>query len=142
MPTRILVRMWHPWRVLRDRLDITLIWTDDLSDGVLGATDGARICMPLHQLQAEWRCTLTDELIHIEPGHRGCQPPAIEAEVSHRSGSALHPLNGLVRTVVWAASPEELADELWVDLNMLFIRLDTCTDRERRVVNASLARKD
>lgn len=142
MSARTLARMWHPWRALRDRLDLTLIWTDRLPNGVLGATDGTRIWMTPRQLQAERRCTLTHELVHIEHGHRGCQPPAIEAQVRIEAARRLIPLGDLGLAAVWARSPEELADELWVDLDTLLTRLDTCTDREREALNSALALRD
>lgn len=81
IPERRFAGVWHPWRALRSLLTVNLIWTDLFPAGVLGATDGTRIWMIPRQLQAERRCTLTYELVHIERGHVGCQPPAIEAAV-------------------------------------------------------------
>ncbi|WP_455135262.1 hypothetical protein [Schaalia cardiffensis] len=37
--------MWYPWRELRCLLNVDLVWTDRLPNGVLGATDGAKIWM-------------------------------------------------------------------------------------------------
>lgn len=142
MPARTLGRMWHPWRALRSLLDIDVIWTERLPSGVLGATDGARIWMTPRQLQAERRCTLTHELVHIELGHIGCQPPAIEAEVCEEAARRLITLEDLVHAVIWGQSPNEVAGELWVDLDTLMTRLNTLTDRERQVVNTALARRD
>lgn len=142
MPTPTIARMWHPWRALRSLLTVDLVWTDRLPDGVLGATDGAKIWMTPRQLQAERRCTLTHELIHIERGHIGCQLPAIEAEVCEEAARRLIPLDDLVHAVIWGQSPDEVADELWVDLDTLMTRLNTLTDRERRALSKALAERD
>lgn len=134
--------MWHPWRALRALVDVEVIWTDRLPDDVLGATDGSRIWMTPRQLQAERRCTLTHELVHIERGHVGCQPPAIEAEVCEEAARRLIPLDDLVRACLWARDPVELADELWVDEATLADRLAHLTEEERHTINAALDARD
>lgn len=142
MPPRILARMWHPWTALRERLDLALIWTEALPANVLGATDGRRIWMTPRQLQAERRCTLTHELIHVEHGHRGCQPDAIEKQVRDAAARRLIPLERLIDACLWARGPEELADELWVDQPTLEDRLSGLTQAERDAINAALAQRD
>ncbi|WP_160159512.1 ImmA/IrrE family metallo-endopeptidase [Actinomyces culturomici] len=134
--------MWHPWKALRERLDLALIWTENLPRNVLGATDGTRIWMTPRQLQAERRCTLTHELIHVERGHAGCQPPAVELEVRVEAARRLIPFDDLVRACLWARGPQELADELWVDEATLDDRLTHLTEDERTEINAALARRD
>ena len=39
--------------------------------------------------QAERRCALTHELVHLEHGHRGCQPPSTPC-ARPRPGSSSH----------------------------------------------------
>lgn len=71
--------------------------------------------MTPRQLQPERRCTLTHELIHIECGHSGCQPPAVELEVRVEAARRLIPLDD---------------------------RLTHLTEDERAEINAALARRD
>ncbi|QPK80784.1 ImmA/IrrE family metallo-endopeptidase [Schaalia sp. ZJ405] len=134
--------MWHPWRALRERTDLALVWTNNLPMGVLGVTDGQRIYMTPRQLQAERRCTLTHELVHVERGHEGCQPVAVERQVCVEAARRLIEIDSLVDAVVWGRSPEEIADELWVDVDTLLVRLDSLTERERILVNEALAARD
>ena len=142
MLARTVARMWHPWKALRERLDLALIWTEALPASVLGATDGRRIWMTPRQLQAERRCTLTHELIHVERGHTGCQAPAVELEVRIEAARRLIPLEPLIDACLWARDPDELADELWVDRATLDDRLAHLTGDERDVINSALASRD
>lgn len=132
---------WHPWHALRERVDVELEWTDDLPDGVLGVMDGAHVWMARDQLQAERRCTLTHELVHLEWGHMGEQPPAIELAVRVEASRRLIPIEDLVRVAVWAHGLEEAAEELWVDEETLQTRLDSLAPAERDALVTALAER-
>ena len=80
-----------------------------------GATNGADVIWLDPRLsQVERRCVLTHELVHLEYGHRGCQPPAVEHVVRVRTAERLVELEDLAAAVKWTVDPDELAEELWV----------------------------
>ena len=133
--------VWHPWRTLREREDIIVAWTDRLPSQVLGVTDGARIWMAREQLQVERRCTLTHELIHIEQGHHGCQPAHVERLVSVEASCRLITIEDLCRVAVWARSMSEAADELWVDVDTLLVRLESLDTDERVRLDDAFTRR-
>jgi hypothetical protein len=129
--------------VLRERDDVLVQWTDQLPEGVLGATDGARkVWIARDQLQAERRCTLTHELVHLEWGHLGEQPPAIERAVRIEAARRLIPIEDLVRAAVWARSIDEAAEELWVDEETLQTRLDSLEPAERTALIRALRERE
>lgn len=103
--------------------------------GVLGLTDGRRqIYLHPHQSQAQRRSTLAHELAHIELGHLlGCTPHE-EREASALAAGWLVPLDRLVDAARWARSVEELADELWVDVDTVLTRLSTLAETEQHEV--------
>ncbi|MCD4557643.1 hypothetical protein [Schaalia sp. lx-100] len=134
--------MWNPWHALRERADLALVWTDQLPDGALGATDGRRIYMTKRQLQAERRCTLTHELVHVEWGHDGCQPSAIERSVRAEAARRLIDIDDLTSALIWGHDPDEIAEELWVDVDTLLARLESLTEGERARVERAIKKRD
>ena len=103
--------------------------------GVLGATDGTgAIQLHPHQSQAQRRSTLAHELAHLELRHGpGCTERE-EREAGALAARWLVPLEDLVEASRWARSLGELADELWVDVETVRIRLSTLGDAERAKV--------
>lgn len=126
--------VWHPWRALRRLTHVDVHWTADLPSGVRGVTDGERIWMDSRQLQAERRCTLAHELEHINRGHAGCVDVREEEDVRRAAARRLISIEGLLHVAAWTENFEEAADELWVDLDTLYARLDAVTDEERRLL--------
>lgn len=91
---------------------------------VPGATDGRRIIWLDPRLnQAERRCVLTHELVHLEAGHRGCQPYAVEGQVRAAAAALLIPLSDLLDAVRWSPHVSELADTLWVTEQVIADRI-------------------
>lgn len=131
--------MWHPWRALREASEIELIWAENLPDGILGATNGKQIWLSLKQLQVERRCTLTHELVHIERGHDGCQPVAVEKQVCAEAARRLITIDQLRAWLPWALSMEELADCLWVDEDTLKTRMENLTAEELQELSIVLS---
>lgn len=131
--------MWHPWKALHEASEIELIWTENLPDGMLGATNGKQIWLSLKQLQVERRCTLTHELVHIERGHNGCQPTAVEKQVCAEAARRLITIDQLRAWLPWALSMEELADCLWVDEATLKTRMENLTAEELRELSVVLS---
>lgn len=139
-PGDTLSAVWHPWRTLRERSDIVVHWAD-LPRGLLGVTDGVSVWLARDQLQAERRCTLTHELIHIELDHHGCQPRAVERAVAIEAARRLVPIDDLCRVAVWARSTEEAAEELWVDVDTLLTRLESLTQGELDALDLVIRRR-
>lgn len=80
--------------------------------------------------QVERRCVLTHELVHLEHGHRGCQPPAVEIAVRREAARRLVRMEHLAAALPWAQDCDELADELWVTPMVLADRYDGLTETE------------
>lgn len=92
--------------------------------GSPGATGGhTRIWLDPRMSQVERRCVLAHELVHLERGHSGCQPPAVERAVRAETARRLVATEDLAGAVPWVLSLIELADELWVTPLVLADRL-------------------
>jgi hypothetical protein len=125
----------HPWRELRALGHVTVHFVE-LSAGVWGLSTGGRIWITTGLSQAERRCTLAHELEHQRRGHEGCQPPAVEAEVSQAAARRLIPFDALLDALRWARNLHELADELWVDEDTVRVRLEHLHPSERMKIVA------
>ncbi|MEE6273478.1 ImmA/IrrE family metallo-endopeptidase [Georgenia sp. MJ206] len=123
--------MWHPWRLLRSLPDIVVHWTPTLPEGVRGLTDGQTIWLDDTQLQAERRSTLAHELEHVDRGHTGCVSTAEEHDCRASAARRLIAMPALLDALSWAEHLEEVAEELWVDVDTVLARLDALTDDER-----------
>ena len=125
--------VFNPWRRLRELDHVELRWV--VMPGVLGVTDGVRsIYLHPHQSQAQRRSTLAHELAHLELRHvAGCSARE-EKAAGVLAARWLVPLDDLVDAARWARSLGELADELWVDVETVRIRLATLVESEREEV--------
>lgn len=122
--------MIHPWRDLRSRPHITVIWTD-LGDR-LGATDGhSTVWLDDQQLQVERRCTLAHELAHIDLGHTSGCSDRDEIQASRLAARRLIRLDQLADALVWSQHLDVVAEALWVDVPTLRARLDHLHPAER-----------
>lgn len=135
--------MHHPWRAFRHlpdwRLDLAL-----LPDGLLGVTSwGTRtVTLDRRLLQAERRCTICHETIHIERGPLPSDPVLAareEAAVEVEAARRLIQLDDLASALAWAHNVSEAADELWVDVPTLQTRLANLSEIERAHLTARLA---
>lgn len=115
-----------------------------LPPGLIGATDttARRIHLDSRMLQAQRRCTLDHELVHAEAGDLGCQGPKREAWIAQASARRLITLERLLDAVRWALSVEELADELFVDVDTLRCRLEHLHPSEVAAVRRAIADRD
>lgn len=128
--------MFHPWRALRRLGHVALDWSRP-HPATPGATNGVdMIWLDPRMNQVERRCVLTHELVHLERGHTGCQPPAVEHAVRTETARRLIGLDQLLRAMPWAMSVPELADELWVTELVLLDRLRTLSEVERAAILA------
>ncbi len=88
-----------------------------------GCTDGSDIWLDRRLLQAERRSTLAHELEHVRRGHTACVDDATELDVRLAVARELIPLDRLVDALLWSSIEEDLADELWVDVDTIKDRL-------------------
>ena len=118
--------IYHPWRTLRtDWAHVDVEHTDDLPAGRLADTNGVdEIRMRRRLLQVERRCALAHELVHLEHGDGHPCTPEVEAAVTLEAARRLISWEQLLGAVCWAHSEQELADELWVTVQMLRARTD------------------
>ena len=122
---------FDPWDTLRRLPNVRVSWVD-IPDGSRGRTDGlATIWLHRGQQQAERRCGLTHELVHLHEEHVGCQPARIEWAVRVRTARLLINTDQLTRALLWTPHVSELAEELWVTTDVVRDRLASITDSER-----------
>lgn len=96
------------------------------------ATDGTHIWVDPRMNQTEYRCAVMHELIHIAYGHTTCQPPMVESRVRAITAKLLIPFDTLVESWRWAATIDELADELHVTRLVMEDRLDGLTFKQQQ----------
>ncbi|MCD4853631.1 ImmA/IrrE family metallo-endopeptidase [Arthrobacter sp. AK01] len=102
-----------------------------MPDGARGRTNGVDVIwLNKGQQQVERRCALAHELVHLEGEHRGCQPLGIETDVCEETARRLIPMDLLSKSLRWARSFDELADELWVTPDVLKDRFTGLEDKE------------
>lgn len=98
-------RGWNPWRALRARADIELVWAD-LPDGTRGAAtrqgERVEIILDVALDRRQRRATLAHELVHLERGVMGpvATPATMELEeerVRRETARRLVPLDRLAR---------------------------------------------
>lgn len=125
-----------PWALLAAQAHLRLQITS-LPDGYRGLTDGQTIWLSDRLSQRERRCTLMHELIHVERGHRGHQPAAVERSVREATARAMLPCLDVIRDAIAAHHPAEVADALWVTDDLLQTRLATLTPADRHYLAAT-----
>lgn len=119
---------FSPWRILRAMTEVRLVYELAMPDQWLGASSpsertiwiNARRC----RSQAEKRCTLTHELVHLHHGHEGHQPPAVERRVREEAARLLVWVEDLADVTAWTSDLHVAADELWVTPQVLRDRVD------------------
>jgi hypothetical protein len=139
---RRMPRVWHPWRAIRERADITVKW--EPIPGRLGQWCQRTMTMTLHpeQSQRQRRCTATHELIHAERGHCGACSPAVDRAVHAEAARRLISLDELVDALLWSQDEQELAEELWVDVATVMSRLEGLTEYERAEIDRRLDERE
>lgn len=138
---------YSPWRHLRSLSDVRLDFTDD--DDLLDDAEGRyfhtvrRMLMDSRlELQVERRCVLAHELGHATMGHLPCQEERAddrqEAAVEQWAARQLIELPALAEALKWSDDPAEVADELWVTVELLHVRLSHLHPSERAWLRRSL----
>lgn len=142
-----MVHRWHPWRHLRDRypqIDVAL--PKSIEVRCMGRLLRDRIEIDGTSNQAERRCTLTHEIIHLERGPVPSDPYLAAREeqaVELLTARRLIHIERLVEALAWnqARIDRDTAEELWVDLPTLQTRIQYLTRDERAHINRELARR-
>lgn len=96
------------------------------------------------QGQAQRRVTATHEQIHCEWGHDGCQPDVVELAVKKETARRCIGIYDLASAVLFwdQRDLEALAEELWVDVETVTIRLTYLHPAERGYLERRLAARD
>lgn len=126
------MQLYHPWRRLRELVEVTLHWHDDGPAGWCRHST-QEVSLRRGMTQAERRSTVCHEVVHLERG------PAVrgygareELEVSKEAARRLLPdIKVVGEALAWAACLEEAAEELWVDRGTLRVRLEHLHPCER-----------
>lgn len=121
------MKLWHPWRWLRDHHPDVVVHHLPLPTDRMGEVSGAEIRLDERLSQAERRCTLTHELVHIERrGHEHPNPAVEEATVERETARRLITERQLVDAFRWHRHPSlrELAEHLWVDQQTALTRME------------------
>lgn len=95
-------------------------------------TDGlSTIWLDDRLTEIEERCALAHELVHLEMGHVGHQPPAVEEKVREQAARSLVPIKALYAHRHWQGRLYGLAEDLGVTEAVLMDRLRWLTEEER-----------
>jgi hypothetical protein len=128
----------HPWRRLRNLTHVTVRYFDEGPFGWCRHST-QEVFLRSDLTQAQRRATLLHELEHLEAG------PAVvgyaqcdERDTRERAARWLIPIDHLAEAMVWAFDDEELAEELWVDVETARTRLSTLTEAESAELNRRL----
>lgn len=134
--------MWHPWRALSRRPDISLRW--HAAPGRLGSWCERTRTVTLHpgQSQAERRSSLSHEMIHAERGHAGPCTGTVERQVDAEAARRLISDDALVDALLWSQDEHELAEELWCDVATVRARLADLTDAEKDTIERRIAARE
>lgn len=132
--------LYHPWRRLRELVEVTLHWHDDGPAGWCRHST-QEVSLRRGLTQAERRSTICHEVVHLERG------PAVrgygareELEVSKEAARRLLPdIRAVGEALAWATCVDEAADELWVDRGTLRVRLEHLHPAERAYLKRRLA---
>ncbi|UEA61358.1 hypothetical protein LK459_11405 [Gordonia otitidis] len=132
--------MYHPWRDARDREHLNITF-ERLADGRRGCLRGDRITINTGDDQAQRRSTLAHELVHDErrvfPVDRVLRARE-ELTVERIAARRLIQLEALVDALLWARDAHETAAELWVDVPMLVVFVQSMTEDEKVWVGKQL----
>lgn len=136
--------LMDPYAILADHPDLSLVIAP-LPRGERGRwyADLHVIMISDRLTQAERRCTLTHELVHRMRGDQHVSDDL----TNHRQERTCHqtvarlliPFPTLLASMHYGRDPQELADELWVDLETLQTRVCGLNEMEAQVLKAALS---
>lgn len=103
---------------LAEKMGVRIV-THRLPGFLVAATDGRTIYVDDRLTLRERRCAIYHELVHVEMGHRECQPAAVEKKVRAAAAARLVSWETVWEHAPWAHSLDELAEELMVTRSVL-----------------------
>ncbi len=126
--------MPHPWRTLSRLDDVVVCWRSHLPGRKHAATDGRNTIWILTGLtQAQRRCALQHELVHLENRHTTCQDARTELLVRREAARRLITTSAFFDTGIWARSLHEWAEDLWVTVPVLLDRINHLSPTEQLI---------
>lgn len=134
----------HPWRFLGEHLrDWKVVWTDDLRPGDFGETvhSERRIYLAHGMNEAERRSTLAHETGHVLRGPQPADRELYEEALADRQAARLllPSVRRIGQSLAWHhADHDAVAKDLWVDPEILDVRLSTLAPRERAWLDEQL----
>ena len=122
--------------------EVEVLW-EPLPEGVAAETDGVRtIWIDPRLSQAQRRCTIEHERQHLLAGHDDECSPRLEALVEEAAARQLIRLEHLAAAIVWSQDERDLAEDLWVDVDMIRARLRSLTADEAAFIEAVIERTE
>ena len=134
------MQLWHPWRWLRDHHPDVDVVHVCLAGDRMAETRGRVLSMDARLTQAERRCTLTHEIVHIERrGHEHVDPDVEERIVELETARRLITPLQLVDAFRWLRHPNlhDLADHLWVDQQTALCRMENLEPSEIAAIDVA-----
>ena len=145
MPTTYgAAHVWHPWRHIRQRYPhLGVTCCEPLPDDLRAAWTQTGLFLRPGLTQAQRRCALTHEIVHLERGPVPRNPVLAAAEeriVADIAARRLIPLRSLLDAFMWTrpTNHHDLANELWVDVPTLRIRLSGLDRHEVAELNRAI----
>lgn len=135
--------MHHPWRAFR-KLTQWRLRFGRLPKGVWAVTHFPSMTVTVDDrlLQVERRSAIAHELTHIERGPVPVEPiMAAREELAVEKATAIKliPIHDLGEALAWAGGDlHQAADELWVDVQTLRVRLEHLHPCERHYLRRRL----
>lgn len=131
---------YSPWRHLRSLVHLHLDFTDD--DELLDGADARyyatvdRLLMDKRlDLQVDRRCILAHELAHAIRGDLPCGEATLDARqeawVEQWAARKLIALDDLADALRWSRQADEVAEALWVTVDLLEVRMRHLHPAER-----------
>ncbi len=129
----------HPWRTLRSLPQITLAWHDEGPRGRF-IHDTLTLSIRRGMTQAERRSTVRHELEHFRRGRVWTAWREREEEACEKAAAReLITLEALGEALAWTQDIDEVADELWVDPDLVQTRCRHLHPAERAYLRQRLA---
>lgn len=135
---------YHPWQHAR-RLGVTVALAEFDDPDLFGYWDSTvrTIYLARGLTQRQRRAVLAHEVEHASHDDRPLLDAALHARRERATDAVaarrLLPLDRLVEALRWTGNERELADELWVDVHTVRVRLAGLSARERCVLEDSLS---
>lgn len=131
--------MHHPWRRFRTDWGHVALKVEPLPENTRALTDGETVWLHDRLYQAERRCAIEHEMIHLERGEHCAQDEAVEARTDREVARRLIPIPALMDAMAWSDHVEEIADELWVTPEVAQARIDSLLPAQVAIIAELIA---